>query len=88
MASIKDTPIQPEIAKENRMVLCLNSIIYSPTITKDRTPNSNPLKNPTRISFPISLSFFWNVKFSSINTRMVTARDCVPTFPDISKIKD
>ena len=37
---------------------------------------------------PTSRSLFRNVRFSSISTRMVTARDWVPTFPDISNISD
>ena len=56
--------------------------------TKEKRPITRPFKPPTPISFPTKVIFCFAVRRSSIKTRMVTARDCVPTLPDISRIRD
>ena len=56
--------------------------------TKDSIPSNAPLQRPIRISLNTSSSFCLPVRDSSIRTRMVTARDCVPTFPAMSNIRD
>ena len=58
------------------------------TTIKDIIPKNKPLKNPSLTSLPTTLSLSLNVRFSSINTRIVTASDCVPTFPAIPSIID
>ena len=57
-------------------------------IRKERTPKITPLEKPIRISFHTSSSFCLPVRDSSIRTRMVTARDWVPTLPAMSRIRD
>ena len=55
---------------------------------KERIPRKSPFRNPTFISFKTRLNFCFAVSVSSTRTRMVTARDWVPTFPAISRIRD
>ena len=52
------------------------------------TPRREPLQKPTFISLATSRSLSAPLRFSSISTRMVTARDWVPTFPAMSRIRD
>ena len=51
-------------------------------------PNSAPFKEPVFTSLTTSWNFCFPVRFSSISTRIVTARDWVPTFPAISSTND
>ena len=80
--------MQPDTAYANTSVFPLNSQIYRPISTKDKMPSTPPLQRPIFISFSTSSSFCLPVSDSSIRTRIVTARDCVPTFPAMSRISD
>ena len=62
--------------------------MYSPISTKDASPSNRPLAEPMRTSLTTSPNFCRKVRFSSIKTRMVTARDWVPTLPAISRMRD
>ena len=64
------------------------AIRYSPIAPKDSSPSSRPFIRPTRASLPTSASFCRGLTSSSISTRMVTASDCVPTFPAMSSTSD
>ena len=88
IAAINENPTQPEITNAWTTGLPFSSQIYSPIKINAMIPRNNPLKNPTFISLNTSPTFSPAVRFSSINTRMVTASDCVPTFPAISRIND
>ena len=52
------------------------------------SPKMRPLQSPTLTSLTTSWNFWPALRFSSIKTRMVTARDCVPTLPDMSRMSD
>ena len=56
--------------------------------TSDNMPRISPLIRPTRPSLNTSSNFCLAVRSSSMRTRIVTASDCVPTFPAISSISD
>ena len=62
--------------------------MYNPIRIKDRKPRRLPLHRPILISFHTSSSFCFPVRDSSMRTRIVTASDCVPTLPAISRISD
>ena len=88
IASTREMPMQPDTANENSGGCPLSSRIYSPTSRKEIPPRMSPLQKPTRISFQTRRPFWAMVRFSSVRTRIVTARDCVPTLPAISRIRD
>ena len=88
MESIRENPIQEEIAMAICSGWCLKKYRYAPIPTKENKPITRPFNPPTPISFPTKVIFCFAVRRSSIRTRMVTARDWVPTFPDISRISD
>ena len=88
IASSSAMPMQAETENANIMVFPLNKKMKSPMTAKDRTPSRRPLQKPMRISLKTSCNFCFPVRDSSIRTRMVTARDWVPTFPAISRIRD
>ena len=80
--------MHPDTENANNGVWDLKNKIYSPIKTKVRVPSRNPLDNPTRTSLKISLRLSFGRMDSLVRTRMVTPKDCVPTFPDISDWKD
>ena len=88
IASASATPIHPEIAKASINCCPLTSHINTPVNIKEIEPTISPLKKPTRISLNTNPSICLNSSSSSIKTLIVTARDWVPTLPDIPRITD
>ena len=88
IAKSNATPMQADTAKPKPGVMPFAKITYRPINTKDRTPRINPLHKPTLASLSTRPSFCLPSRFSSISTRIVTARDWVPTFPAISRTRD
>ena len=62
--------------------------MYTPKNTSAMIARLAPFKKPIFISLNNKAIFFLPDRFSSINTRIVTAKDCVPTFPAISSTRD
>ena len=88
MAIISASPTQPEMTNACGAGFCLKIHTYSPIKINASVPRNSPFNRPTLISLMTRWTFCFPVRFSSTRTRMVTARDWVPTFPAISRIKD
>ena len=88
IATSSDTPTQPDIINAFPMVKPLNTPIYTPRKISDNAPRIRPFPNPTLISLTTRDIFSLPVRFSSMSTRIVTARDCVPTLPAMSRMRD
>ena len=54
----------------------------------ENRPMMKPLAAPVRVSLKTRYSFWFQVSSSSVSTRRLTARDWVPTLPDMSRIRD
>ena len=81
-------PVHSETENAIMTVCPFSATRYSPMHTTDNVPRIRPFTRPTRASLPIRNSFCLPLICSSISTRMVTARDCVPTLPAMSRISD
>ena len=88
IATSRASPVQAETEKAIMGCSPLRTIRYNPMNPKDRTPRIIPLHRPTLASLPMRVTFCLVVSCSSISTRMVTARDWVPTLPAMSRIRD
>ena len=71
----------------NSLVAAVNNKKMNTKI-KVKIPTIIPLINPTLNSLKIILKMFLLESSSSVSTLIVTANDCVPQLPAISKIKD
>ena len=61
---------------------------FEPLQPKAIEPKTKPPLMPTLTSLKIRCRISFLLKFSSVRTLIVTAKDCVPTFPAMSSISD
>ena len=92
MPAASDIPMHAETSKPKYFGAVAVSapgmnVRYNPTAIKASVPIISPFVRPIRISFSINLNFSFPETASSFRTLIVTARDCVPVFPLISRIK-